>query len=72
MEVTTPQVIDEIHNTVLNEQQIKVREIVQREKIMELKLELLPHHPYSPYLAPSDFFISELEEMTWWAMFHVK
>jgi [histone H3]-lysine36 N-dimethyltransferase SETMAR len=26
-------------------------------KIKELRLELLPHPPYSPDLAPSDFFL---------------
>lgn len=30
---------------------------VSMAKIMELKFELLPHPPYSPDLAPSDFFL---------------
>ena len=31
--------------------------IVVLVKIKEMKFELFPHPPYSPYLAPSDFYL---------------
>ncbi|XP_025829860.1 uncharacterized protein LOC112904322 [Agrilus planipennis] len=103
VEVTTPDMIEKIHQIVLGDRRLKVREIaetckmsyervqhilhqhlhmeklcarwvprlltvdqklirkntsiVATAKINDLKFELMPHPPYSPDLAPSDYFL---------------
>ena len=50
----------------------RLSEEIKNVKIMELKFELLQNRPYSPDLAPSDFFISKLEKMARRTTVHVE
>ncbi|KAJ4438140.1 hypothetical protein ANN_14079 [Periplaneta americana] len=74
---TSEEIVEQIHNIVLNDRRLKVRKISEVlrfspeqehygsvpvhlafAKLQELRFELFPNIPYSPDLAPSDFFLS--------------
>ncbi|XP_033225859.1 uncharacterized protein LOC117178540 [Belonocnema kinseyi] len=67
-EVATPEMIEQIYKMVIEDCRLKINEIddcfnrkfgavVAMAKINELKLELFPHPPYSPDLAPCEYHL---------------